>query len=163
LRQLPRESSEMYDTKRDIVDALVSAPEVLTRLVGDLAARAEIPLRNPSGWTLLEIVCHLRDAEERALERTRLMRDTDGPKITSYDPALWAVERAYASQDLATAVSEFRSLREAHVSELEAISFEDWQRGGSHAEYGDIDIIGHAIHIMSHDANHLRQIAQLAR
>ena len=153
----------MYDTKRDIVDALASTPETLTRLVGDLATTTELPSTNHSGWTLLEIVCHLRDAEERALERTRLMRDTDGPKITSYDPALWAVERDYTSQDLATAVSGFRSLREAHVSELEVISFEDWRRGGSHTEYGEIDILGHAIHIMSHDANHLRQIAHLAR
>ncbi len=151
----------MYDTKSDIVDALAAMPSVLNHIALIPPGSTPSPKAKPGEWTLVQIVCHLRDAEERALERTRLMRDVDHPEILPYDPSLWAVERDYASQELAAALSTFRLLRESHVSDLEAIPWADWHREGTHAEYGTIDILGHAIHIVSHDSIHLRQIVQL--
>ena len=151
----------MYDTKRDILDALSGMPEVLGRVVADLMAGGHALAAPPGAWSAVEIVCHLRDAEERALERTRIMLVADTPKITPYDPAAWAIERQYASQELRAALLAFGALRETHTAELEAIPFQDWHRGGEHQEYGHIDILGHALHIMSHDAVHLRQLARL--
>ena len=151
----------MYDTKRDILDALSGTPEVLGRVVAGLLAGGHATAASPDAWSAVEIVCHLRDAEERALERTRMMLGADNPRITPYDPAAWAIERQYASQDLEAALLAFRALRETHAGELVAIPFQDWHRGGEHEEYGHIDILGHALHIMSHDAVHLRQLARL--
>ena len=153
----------MYDTRGDIVDALAGMPEVLNHLALTLAGSAGSPIARPGEWALVQIVCHLRDAEERALERTRRMRDSDHPEISSYDPSAWAIERDYGSQDLAAALATFRTFRESHVSDLGAIPWPDWHRQGSHAEYGAIDILGHAIHVVSHDAIHLLQIVQLGR
>ena len=153
----------MYDTKRDTVDAMSGMPDVLRHMALNRSAESRTAPAPPGEWGLIEIVCHLRDAEERSIERTRLMRDRDNPEIAPYDPAKWAVERDYASQDLAAALTSFQSLRESHVSELESIPWTDWHRAGRHAEYGSIDILGHALHVASHDAIHLRQIASLGR
>ena len=151
----------MYDTKRDTIDAMSGMPDVLRHLALEPApAQSRTPPAPPGEWGLIEIVCHLRDAEERAIERTRLMRDHDNP-VAPYDPAKWAVERDYALADLAAVLTSFQFFRDMHVSELEAIPWTDWHRGGRHAEYGPIDILGHALHVASHDAIHLRQIAHL--
>jgi hypothetical protein len=71
----------MYDTKRDILDALSATPEVLGRVVAGLAG-GHTTAAPPDAWSAVEIVCHLRDAEERALERTRMMLGADNPTIT---------------------------------------------------------------------------------
>ena len=66
----------MYDTARDLTDALAAAPDALEgALAGvdaDLARRAH---GGDEGWSVVEVVCHLRDAEERAAERMRAIRD----------------------------------------------------------------------------------------
>lgn len=44
----------------------------------------------------------------------------------------------------------------------DGLPFEDWQRGGEHTEYGHITILGQTLRSVSHDAVHLRQLADLA-
>jgi hypothetical protein len=92
----------------------------------------------------------------------RLMRDTANAVIEGYDQAVWAVERNYKEDDVWKALEKFSSLRRVHVEELTKLPFADWQRGGQHSEYGHITILGQALHTVSHDAVHLRQLAALA-
>ncbi len=111
-------------------------------------------------WSVVEVVCHLRDAEERGLERMRSIRDLPDPKIAGYDQARWAVERNYAATDLGDALSAFLKLRATHVMELAGLSPEQWERTGQHAELGTVTITSHTLHLVSHDAVHLAQIAR---
>ena len=87
----------MYDTNRDLIDALAAGPDalegMLTGVDADLARRAR---GGDEGWSVVEVVCHLRDAEERAAERMRAIRDEDDPRIAGYDQDAWAMERDYA-------------------------------------------------------------------
>ena len=141
----------MYDTKRDTIDAMSGMPDVLRHLALDRSAQSRTPPAPPGEWGLIEIVCHLRDAEERAIERTRLMRDHDNPEIAPYDPAKWAVERDYASQDLAAVLTSFQFFRDMHVSELRAIHGPIGTEGGGTLIQTVDSFSGHALHVASHD------------
>lgn len=153
----------MYDTRQDLIDALHATPDILAGLLSSLLAKpGGLPPVPPGEWSPVEIVCHLRDAQERALDRMRLMRDTENAVIEGYDQAAWAVDRNYKGDDVWRALEKFRSLRRVHVEELIQLPFEDWQRGGEHSEYGHITILGQSQHMVSHDAVHLRQLAGLA-
>jgi hypothetical protein len=158
----------MYDTKMDIVKALAAMPRVLEALLPGVlaaAARGGAPAGAPGahiGWAAPEILCHLRDAEERALERMRVMRDREDPFLEAYDQDAWARERAYAAADPRAALAAFSSFRAAHAAELEALPWERWERTGRHAEMGRITITTHTLHIVSHDLNHLAQLARRA-
>jgi len=153
----------MYDTKQDLIEALGATPDILAQLLSGLAAKpGGVPSAPPGEWSAVEIICHLRDAEERALERMRQMRDQVNPAIEGYDQAKWAVERNYRGDDAWKALEKFRILRSAHVEDLKQLPFDDWQRGGKHAEFGLITIMGQSVHCASHDAVHLRQLARLA-
>src|SRR5438309_3404860 len=113
----------MYNTPGDLLDAFHAMPEVLVKtLEGCTQEQAQAARGGDENWSVVEVVCHLRDAEERALERMRLMRDEDDPFLEGYDQEAWARERNYAGADLRDALATFLRLRAQHIAELEALS-----------------------------------------
>ncbi len=150
----------MYDTPQDLINALRSGPAILKdTLRGYTTETARLGSGTPRDWSVIEIVCHLRDATQRALERMRQMRDQENPFLSGYDQEAWVRERDYASADLNEALAAFTGFCEQHVAELTALSPEQWKRKGRHAELGEVDILTHTIHIVSHDFIHAAQLA----
>lgn len=151
----------MYDTAKDLLDAYGAAPTVLQELLRDVSQQqAQAARGGDEGWSVVEVVCHLRDAEERALERTQLMRDQDDPFLAGYDQEQWARERNYAAADLGDALAAFMRYRSLHIGALDALPVEAWERTGRHEEQGRITISGQVAHMVAHDTIHAAQIAR---
>lgn len=107
---------------------------------------------------------HLRDNEERVLERMRLMRDEVDPFIATYDQEQWARERTYTADNVRKALETFVRLRAIHIAELVALTPADWGRTGQHEERGRITIGIQTMRVVCHDAIHAAQLArQLGR
>ena len=150
----------MYDTPKDLLDALRATPTVLEALLRDCTQeQAQRARGGDEGWSVVEVICHLRDAEERALERMRAMRDQVDPFLPGYDQEQWAQERNYAAAQLSVALAAVVRVRSQHVAELAALASEDWERTGRHAELERITIASHTLHIVSHDLVHAAQLA----
>ena len=151
----------MYDISQDLLDALRAAAEVLEALLdGCTQEQATAARGGEEGWSVVEVVCHLRDAEEQALSRMRLMRDNTHPLIVAYDQERWARERNYTEASLPEALAAFTRFRAQHVTELAQLSPQEWEHPGQHEEQGTITISSHTLHIVSHDALHAAQIAR---
>lgn len=151
----------MYDTARETIEMLEVAPAVLARLLeGVTQARAESARGGDEGWSVVEVVCHLRDAEEIGFERMRVLRDAADPAIDGFDQLALARERGYASADLRATLAEFVAHRAQHVAALRALTPEQWQRAGLHRANGPLTLLNHALHMAWHDAVHLAQIAR---
>lgn len=151
----------MYNIAQDLLDALRATPEVLEALLdGCTQEQATAARGGDEGWSVVEVVCHLRDAEEEALSRMRLMRDNIAPVIAAYDQERWAREYNYAQASLQDALAAFARFRTQHVNELVQLSPQEWEHSGQHEEQGTITISSHALHIVSHDAIHAAQIAR---
>lgn len=151
----------MYDTGRDLLDALTAAPDTFRYLLRDVTQeQAEAARGGDEGWSVVEVMCHLRDAEERAVERVRLMRTEDNPVLAGYDQDAWVTERNYAAQDLHEALAAYIRFRQQHIEELSALSPDEWERPGRHEEQGNITIATHTLHIVAHDSQHAAQLAR---
>jgi hypothetical protein len=151
----------MYNTTRDLLDALRVTPDTLTGLlVGITQEQAQKARGGDEGWSVIEVLCHLRDAEEYGLQRDILMRDHDNPAILPWDQEKLALEQNYAAQNLRAVLAEFITLRQQRIAVLEGLSPEGWKRTGNHREIGVIDIFSHVLHMVSHDAIHCAQIAR---
>jgi hypothetical protein len=151
----------MYNLPHDVLEALKSTPEILISLLkGVTQERAVASKGGDEDWSVVQVVCHLRDAEEISLKRIRSMRDQDDPLILEYDQAALARERDYQSQNLSTALKDFVSFREQYVADLSALQPEEWNRTGRHNELGQITILSHVTHHACHDAIHCAQIAR---
>ena len=151
----------MYDLHQALLDTLKATPDILTGL---LAGVSESQARSAKGgdenWSVVEVICHLRDAEEISLQRTTAMRDQDNPVIIGYNQETLAQERDYQNANLQTALRGFTSFREQHLAVLSEFTPDQWERGGQHNEIGSITIFSFAIHKASHDAVHCAQIAR---
>lgn len=150
----------MYDEIGDLLQAYRATPDVLRGLLLGRTTTQLATRGGDEGWTVVEVICHLRDAEERALRRTRAMRDQDHPIIEGYNQEQLARDGNYASAKLEEALAAFFGFRQAHVHELEALIPEQWDRAGQHTEVGPISIRNQIQHMTAHDAIHLAQIAR---
>jgi hypothetical protein len=151
----------MYVTTENLVEALRATPHTLTALLRAVTPeRARVVRGNAGDWSVLEVVCHLRDVEERALVRMRALRDQEYPRIRGYDPEALAKERRYAAEDLARAVAAFQGFRATHTAELAALRPDEWDRSGIHEEFGELSIHNHTLSLVWHDAIHAAQIGR---
>jgi hypothetical protein len=151
----------MYDTTKDLLDALRATPDTLEGLLrGVTQEQAQAARGGDEGWSIVEVLCHLRDAEERTLARTIAMRDEDDPFLAGYDQEAWARERAYNQADLREALAGFVGFRAQLLAVLGALSAAEWERAGRHEEQGTITISNLIVHIVAHDAIHAAQIAR---
>jgi|SRR5687767_3396831 len=154
----------MYDIPKDLLDAYKAAPDIYRALLADCTQEEAANARGgDEGWSVIEVMCHMRDAEERAWERMSLMRDRDNPHLPGYDQEEWARERNYAGEKLHSALEGFIRFREQHIADLEALEPEEWERPGVHEGLGGIDIKAQTIHMAAHDAQHAAQIARQLR
>ena len=97
----------MYDTNNDMLDAFKAMPATITYLLDGVSQeQASSAKGGDEGWSVVEVVCHLRDAESFALQRDALMIEKDSPDIIPYDQAQLAIERHYADQDLREALQK---------------------------------------------------------
>ena len=151
----------MYDLQHDLLDALKATPAILTSLLAGIGQQQARAARGgDENWSVVEVVCHLRDAEEISLQRMQAMRDQENPQILGYDQEALARERNYRDQELRSALAGFIAFRTKYVSALSALMPEEWERPGQHNEIGRITILAHTIHHACHDAIHCAQVAR---
>lgn len=151
----------MYDEREELRKALRSNPVTLRALVRDLDDLAVRRRPAENEWSVVEVVAHLADTEERALERVRRMLNEDNPAIAGFDQAALAVERRYHEMEVGEQLARFEALRGEHLALLDSLEDPGWQRPGVHQEQGAMTIQLYETHMAGEDADHLAQIARL--
>ena len=151
----------MTDDQMELLNIYRATPTALRALLSKVPdTTARTTGEGEDAWSIVEIVCHLRDAEARVLERLQLMRDQDNPFLAAYDQAAVAEDSGYRTQSLDEALAAFMQLRQEQISILEAFDEAQWARTGMHEEAGQITIQGQTMHIAAHDVVHLAQIGR---
>lgn len=151
----------MLDQRAGLLNIYRSTPTTLRALIRDLSdEQVRTGGEGDEAWSIVEVVCHLRDTEDLTLGRVRLMRDEDRPRIVAWDQEVAAAEGNYRAQSLDTALADFTRLRAEQVATLEALDADAWQRTGLHDEVGEITIQQLTAYMAAHDAIHLAQIAR---
>ena len=109
----------------------------------------------------MEIVCHLRDAEEMFGQRFEAILAMDDAALPEVGPAdRWALERQYRRHDAALALAHFRRRRGESMETLIALPPDDWQRGGEHPVRGRVTIDMFVALMAWHDDNHVEQLTR---
>jgi hypothetical protein len=140
----------MIDRRRDLLDRLAAVPHALAALAH--AASPEPPA--PGEWTPSDIVRHLI-AVEQLVWHARLVdiAATDQPTWPWTEPDLWAGDPGATLDQL---LSTYAAARRSTTSTLEALDDAGWDRTGTHATYGILDVAGLMTRAVDHDEDHLR-------
>ncbi len=150
-----------------IIDGLEKSWRTLA-LILDGVAQEEARTRRdgPAGWSVLEVLCHLRDYQAIFAERIRRMLEEDMPRFKPVDEAArldLAIDNAYASQDLRAVFADYQSTRLAMIDRLKGLDEAQWARPGSFADADIVDVAMAATHTILHDVDHSEQIARVLR
>ena len=132
----------------------------------------------PAAWAAKEIACHLRDIEELAMLRFRMMLAMDEPKLIvagemphapetwglvpgdgpPVDPARWAEERQYLAGETSVALAAFRRRRAESVALFRRLTPAQWERGAIRPNGTRIVFRNWPAALAGHDDNHLDQL-----
>jgi hypothetical protein len=140
---------------------LVELAEFATFLLQALAA-PQVPWRwrpAPDAWSLVEILCHLRDVEcEVHQPRFRAMSETENPFLPGVDADEWAAPRGYFWQDGRAALADFVAARRDTLALLEHLPEDAWLREARHAFFGQTTLHELLYLVVQHDRVHRQQV-----
>jgi hypothetical protein len=142
--------------------AILSAtPGVLCALLAGLPPAA-LERPNPEGWSIKDIVAHLRDTEGVAfVERITRMLEEDEPAIAPIDPPARLEAGGYAERTLGDLLDDLARVRPVHLGWIATLTADQLTRPGRHLKAGTItprDVIHQWAY---HDLAHLRQILEM--
>ncbi len=151
----------MTNDQAELLNIYRSTPDVLRALLRNVSdATTRVTGEGEEAWSIVEIICHLRDAEATVLERVKLILGQDKPFLAAYDQAKLAQQAAYRDQSLEDALNEFIAIRDEQTRLLEGLDEVAWGRTGMHEESGQITIQELTLHMAAHDVVHLAQISR---
>jgi hypothetical protein len=112
------------------------------------------------GWSILYIVCHLRDYERLYRERVERMLAEEHPTFLVRTNEEWIAEGNYAAQNFFAVLDDIAQQRADLVARLEGLSESQWGRTGFHPQQGHATVLDVAINVGLHDIDHIEQIVR---
>jgi HAD superfamily hydrolase (TIGR01549 family) len=141
---------------------LRSTPAVLDSLCRHLPAEVWKQRPFPGEWSLIEVLCHLRDVDQEVnLERVQKVLLENNPFLPGKDTDPWAVERCYIEQEGLLGLQRFTQARLKLLEMLEPLPGEGWQLSARHAIFGPTRLFELVDIIASHDRLHIQQVQKV--
>ena len=146
-------------TPSDIVTLLAAAMDAIRGEYSRLPRRVLTFRPAPGEWSILEVLGHLIEAEQRGFAgRIRLILAQDGRTLERWDQEQVARDRRDWERDPTMLLGEFVRLREVSLQLVERLGDADLAKRGEHPTVGTLtvnDILHEWVH---HDRNHIAQM-----
>ncbi len=145
-----------------LISGLKKSHLVLGQTIAGVTQEQAQQLREePDGWTILEIICHVRDHQEIYFDRVKRMVAEDTPTLATFDRIAMVTERNYAGQNLREVFDNFVQTRQAFIEFVSTLDDAQWDRGGQHPLTGDVTVKTPTLHTVLHDIDHAEQIGRI--
>lgn len=146
------------------IDLMQLTLRTVTTLVGSISQEHASTWRDgPDGWSVLEVLGHLRDFDGFFRGRAEMMLADEYPNLPRYDHVALAIERNYNRQALEDIVAQWAESRAATVALFEGLTGEQWERSGVHPERGHFTMTDAVMQIGHHDIIHTEQLAKILK
>ena len=111
------------------------------------------------GWSALEVLCHLRDADlDVYLPRLGALLREHPVAVSDVDLRGWDLARHYREQEPGQVLSDWRAARARLVALLVPLGPRDWTRVGIHSVRGPFPLADMVRGWADHDLSHRRQL-----
>lgn len=121
--------------------------------------------RRPSalGWSVVEVLSHLLDAEVTLGFRIRKAAAEPGSLMVAWDQQKWTEGLRNRRADARSTLAAFAALRAVNLALVRRLSPAQRRHRGRHPEYGPIRVDQMVEHFAEHDLSHLNQIRETWR
>jgi len=153
---------QMTDIQHRHIGLMQISCQLLGNVLADVSQEAATTYRDgPDGWTVVEVVCHLRDFDQFFYDRAVMMLEQTNPSLPAYDHEALAIERKYNSQNLKTVYASLAASRGRFVDFFQGLTAEQWTRMGQHPERDRFNMLDAVMQVGMHDIGHLEQITRI--
>lgn len=154
--------SDLQDIRQHHINLMSVTAEIIGHVLKNVTLEQATSLREgPEEWTILEILCHLRDFDTIFRERAIMMRDNEHPDLPAYDHEAMAIDKHYNDEDFAYAFDAFSASRGKTALFFETLTDEQWNHKGKHPERDPFSMTDAIIQVSHHDIDHIEQITRL--
>jgi uncharacterized damage-inducible protein DinB len=115
------------------------------------------------GWTVLEVLGHLRDFDTIFRERAQQLLDEDYPALPAYDHNAMAIDLNYNGQPLLAVYEALQQSRQQTINFFRELNDDQWARSGIHPERGHFTMTDAVMQVGIHEVNHTEQITRIIR
>ena len=146
---------------REALAQLAHTPDVVAGL---LAGLDEAHLSRPGddgGWSMRQVVTHLRDAEGVLRFRVQLIVEQENPTLESLAVFAWAASEEKRAETTAEIFGAYSASRRETLALLQGLPLEGWQRIGQHKEFGQVTLLQQASYFSAHEQTHLAALSAL--
>ncbi|MBZ0293510.1 MAG: DinB family protein [Anaerolineae bacterium] len=116
-----------------------------------------------NGWSVLEVVCHLADADAIFYQRAVMMLEQVFPSLPVFDHEAMVFQNHYNEQVLTEVYARLEQSRLRFIEFFTNLTEEEWNRAGSHPEKGHFTMTDAVMQVSSHELNHIEQITRILR
>ena len=113
------------------------------------------------GWTVLEVMSHLRDVEEQLLKRLECALENSDKTFPVFKPEELAISESYNEGSLDSVMIAFKENRKILFTAYQAIKPEQWDYTGLHSSRGTTSVADLLLQTAWHDAKHVRQLSRM--
>ena len=162
---MPETTSLGVNERARHLETLAATPAALKAALRGVPRKLLLFTPAPGKWSILEILCHLRDMErEGYLERyTRILAENE-PRLPDLNGDALAIERDYRGQKAGDVLRDWARLRRESLRLLKKSKPEQWRRAGIHETAGRLTIDDLVVrHAVGNDTAHLAQIDAIKR
>jgi hypothetical protein len=145
-------------TRGDRVKRLERTADELAAAIEGQSASTLAKRPDAKNWAGVEVLCHLRDAEESFGGRFQMFLVMDDVKLVAVDTDRLAVDRQYLRCDATESIEAFRARRAENLETFRTLTPDQWLRGGTHPQRGRMTFDDFLTLMCLHDDNHLDQL-----
>jgi hypothetical protein len=155
------------NTKLPIEQILILLAESPRRIAALTAGVAPTRLRDPpddAQWSANDVLAHLRACADVWGGSIVTMVREDHPTIRAINPRTWIRDTDYLDRAFRPSLRAYTRQRTELLELLEALSPEDWERGGTFTGAGkpmERTVLSEADAIARHERSHVKQIARV--
>ena len=141
---------------------LRKTPTILKTILKGMTQEQVATLRDGTdGWSILFILCHLRDLEEIYTQRVRDLLAQPNPIFRTVSNEALVQQNNYDEQPFESVLDEYCARRTKLIALLETVVTEDqWLLSGTHPSQGPATLLDVAVNCGLHDIDHIEQITR---
>ena len=141
----------------EVMEHLEATPKQFERMISGMSEQAANRKLASGGWSALEVVTHVKDADGVLNQRVKLLLDQDNPSLEFQAVFEWAESRQEASS-INDIMEVYKKSRKETLQRLTDLPFANWWRRGQHQEFGEVTLLQQASYFAAHELTHVRQL-----
>jgi uncharacterized damage-inducible protein DinB len=140
---------------RDLIETYAAGGPILRQAVEGLSSENLLARPGPGNWSIQELVIHLADSEEIAVDRMKRIVTEDNPTLLYADETAYVERLFHDQQSLDDALTLFEVGRRQWSRVLRLLPDEAFSRQGTHNRKGIVTLGGFVEGYIKHLDHHL--------